>query len=182
MLLWGIQGSQILIMLPTKQHIQCKYPSSLLARGPLSHREGRTWDAKKEPGLWQELARGLWWRTTGRQLRARRKPSSHRLPCVYPARIWGHCLLLRAEVALVVGVGEEVGPRAGSLFPCPSAGGRGWNHRGSLFPILPRAEREGWESRVWRVFSGCWNHQLYCRWNSYGKGSLGSVAPCDVTG
>lgn len=123
MLLWGTQGSQIPIMLPTKQYIQCKYPSSLLARGSLSHREGRTWDAKEELGLRQELAKGIWWRTMGGQLKARRKPGSHRLPSVYPARIRGGSLLLRAEVSLVVGLREEVGPHVGSLYPRPNTGG-----------------------------------------------------------
>lgn len=144
MLLWGPQGSQIPIMFPTKQYIQCKYPSSLLARSSLSHREGRTWDAKKELGLWQELARGIWWGTTGRQLRARRKPGSHRLPCAYPARIRGCSLLLRAEVSLVVRLGEEVGPTWDPLTPAPMWGAEAGTTKVASSPSFPgQNKRDG---------------------------------------
>lgn len=51
---WGTQESQMPLVLPTAQ-TSLQFVGQRLP----SHREGRTWDAKGGPGLWQEVARGI---------------------------------------------------------------------------------------------------------------------------
>jgi len=122
MLLWGTQGSQIPIMLPTKQYIQCKYPSSLLARGSLSQRTqdvGCKERARLAAGVAKRHMVENHERATQSQKEARQSSTSLCVPCQDP----GELSLIEGRSFIGGWAWGRGGTPCGIPLPLPQCGG-----------------------------------------------------------